>query len=64
MSAKHRANEIMADRFDRDLCKMAERAYQNREIDDRWRMIASHLDAARARARAMMSAEDSKAKSA
>jgi len=64
MNTKQRANEIMADRFDCDLNRMADRAYQNREIDDRWRKIASLLDAARTHAREMMSEADRKATAA
>ena len=54
-------NEAMADRFDCNLKRMADSAYENREVDDRWRKIASLLDAARTHAREMMSEADLKA---
>jgi len=64
MSSRHRANEIMADRFDCSLKRMADSAYENREFDDRWRKVAQLLDAARTHAREMMSEADRKATAA
>lgn len=62
MNDRRRANEIMADRFDLQLKRLADTAYGNREIDDRWRRIASLLDQARGQARSMMSEKDRKEK--
>lgn len=53
-----RDNETEASRIDLDLDRLARRAYDLREIDERWRTIARHVDAARSVARSMMSKKD------
>lgn len=54
----NRTNEQIADSFDLDLDRLARRAYELRETDERWRQASIRIDAARAPVRLMMSKAD------
>ena len=47
-------NEIDANMFDLDLDRLARKAYERRETDERWRTASMKIDAARNAVRQMM----------